>query len=142
MNKDTQHVRGFFFGGGGGVEPMIFLPPFSSRHSQAQYEQSPITTMVGYRFTSTLAFCLLCYTRLNRVLGFISPKHQLIRRHTSSLTAKKPKKKNFLIRFEEATYKQNLEEQCFQESSATQQCWQNATQYDSDVEQLFSKYFR
>lgn len=55
---------------------------------------------------------------------------------------KKPKKKNFLIRFEEATYKQNLEEQCFQESSATQQCWQNATQYDSDVEQLFSKYFR
>ncbi|KAL7536572.1 hypothetical protein ACHAXR_007245 [Thalassiosira sp. AJA248-18] len=51
---------------------------------------------------------------------------------------KKTKKKNFLIRFEEATYKQNLEEQCFRESKATEECWQNAAQYDSDVEQLFT----
>ncbi|KAL7549545.1 hypothetical protein ACHAWF_012817 [Thalassiosira exigua] len=51
---------------------------------------------------------------------------------------RKRKKKNFLVRFEEATYKQNLEAQCFQESRATEQCWQNAAQYDSEVEQLFT----
>ena len=51
---------------------------------------------------------------------------------------KKTRKRNILIRFEEATYKQNLEAQCFQESKTTQQCWQNAAQYDSEVEQLFT----
>ena len=51
---------------------------------------------------------------------------------------KTKKKKNFLIRFEEATYKQNLEEQCFRESRTTEECWQNAAKYDSDVEQLFT----
>ena len=54
------------------------------------------------------------------------------------IKVKKSKKKNFLIRFEEATYKQNLEEQCFKESVTTKQCWQNAAQYDSDVEHLFT----
>jgi len=51
---------------------------------------------------------------------------------------KEPKRKNFLIRFEEATYKQNLEEQCFRESKTTEACWQNAAKYDCEVEQLFT----
>lgn len=51
---------------------------------------------------------------------------------------KSKKKKTFLVKFEEATYKQNLEEQCFQESAETQQCWENAEIYDSKVEQLFT----
>ena len=50
----------------------------------------------------------------------------------------KQKKKNFLVRFEEATYKQNLEKQCFDESKTTEEIWANAATYDSDVEQLFT----
>ena len=52
--------------------------------------------------------------------------------------SKKQKKKNFLVRFEEATYKQNLEKQCFDESKTTEEIWANAATYDSDVEQLFT----
>ena len=52
--------------------------------------------------------------------------------------SKKTKKKNFLVRFEEATYKQNLEKQCFDESKTTEEIWANAATYDSDVEQLFT----
>lgn len=51
---------------------------------------------------------------------------------------KRTKMKSFLVRFEEATYKQNLEEQCFQESEGTAACWQSAAVYDSEVEQLFT----
>ena len=50
----------------------------------------------------------------------------------------KQKKKNFLVRFEEATYKQNLEKQCFDERKTTEEIWANAATYDSDVEQLFT----
>lgn len=48
------------------------------------------------------------------------------------------KKKNFLVRFEEATYKQDLEEQAFQESRETQECWQGAATYDAEVEELYT----
>ncbi len=57
---------------------------------------------------------------------------------TPSAEEKSKKRKTFLVKFEEATYKQNLEEQCFQESAETQQCWENAEIYDSKVEQLFT----
>ena len=56
---------------------------------------------------------------------------------THTRIAKKATKKNVLIRFEEATYKQDLQEQCFQDET-TQQCWENAAKYDVDAEQLFS----
>lgn len=55
-----------------------------------------------------------------------------------SIKPKKKKKKSFLVRFEEATYKQNLEEQAMDESKTTQAIWANSNQYDSDVEQLFT----
>ena len=55
-----------------------------------------------------------------------------------SIKPKKKKKKSFLVRFEEATYKQNLEEQAMDESKTTQAIWSNSNQYDSDVEQLFT----
>eukprot|EP00804_Cyclotella_cryptica_P019371 CCRYP_018958-RB/>CCRYP_018958-RB protein AED:0.07 eAED:0.07 QI:696/1/1/1/0.66/0.57/7/104/562 len=48
------------------------------------------------------------------------------------------KKKNFLVRFEEATYKQDLEQQAFQESKETQECWQGAATYDAEVEELYT----
>jgi len=51
---------------------------------------------------------------------------------------KKKKKKNILVRFEEATYKQNLAEQAMDESKTTEAIWSNAAQYDSDVEHLFT----
>ena len=51
---------------------------------------------------------------------------------------KKAKKSRILVRFAEATFRQNLEEQSFQESRATQAIWQNSSQYDSDVEHLFT----
>jgi len=53
-------------------------------------------------------------------------------------TKKKRKKKNILVRFEEATYKQNLAEQAMDESKTTEAIWSNAAQYDSDVEHLFT----
>ena len=52
--------------------------------------------------------------------------------------AEQQKKKNFLVRFEEATYKQDLEEQAFQESNETQECWQGAATYDAEVEELYT----
>ena len=55
-----------------------------------------------------------------------------------SIKPKNKKKKSFLVRFEEATYKQNLEEQAMDESKTTQAIWANSNQYDSDVEQLFT----
>lgn len=51
---------------------------------------------------------------------------------------KQKKKKNILIRFEEATFKQDLQEQAFQESKDTQQCWQTAETYDTEVEELYT----
>lgn len=51
---------------------------------------------------------------------------------------KKQKKKNILIRFEEATFKQDLEEQAFQESQDTKDCWQAAETYDTEVEELYT----
>lgn len=51
---------------------------------------------------------------------------------------KKKKKKNILIRFEEATFKQDLQEQAFQESKDTQECWQAAETYDAEVEALYT----
>ena len=48
------------------------------------------------------------------------------------------KKKNILVRFEEATFKQDLEEQAFEESKDTHECWQAAETYDSEVEQLYT----
>jgi hypothetical protein len=53
-------------------------------------------------------------------------------------TKRRHMKKNILIRFEEATFKQNLEEQAFQESKDTQQCWQAAETYDAEVEELYT----
>ncbi|KAL3791390.1 hypothetical protein ACHAWO_005014 [Cyclotella atomus] len=53
-------------------------------------------------------------------------------------TKRRRMKKNILIRFEEATFKQNLEEQAFQESKDTQQCWQAAETYDAEVEELYT----
>jgi len=47
-------------------------------------------------------------------------------------------KKRILVRFAEATFRQNLEEQSFQESSTTEEIWRNSSQYDSDVEHLFT----
>ncbi|KAL7469741.1 hypothetical protein ACHAXS_009994 [Conticribra weissflogii] len=47
-------------------------------------------------------------------------------------------KKTFKERFAEATYKQNLEQQSFDESKRAKECWENAESYDSDVEQLFT----
>ena len=57
---------------------------------------------------------------------------------TINISEKKTKKKNLLVKFEEATYKQNLQDQCFQENKKTQECWENATIYDTEVEQLFT----
>ncbi len=47
-------------------------------------------------------------------------------------------KKTYKERFAEATYKQNLEQQSFDESKRAKECWDNAASYDSDVEQLFT----
>ncbi|KAL7451488.1 hypothetical protein ACHAWC_003318 [Mediolabrus comicus] len=46
---------------------------------------------------------------------------------------KKKKTKRILVKFAEATFRQNLEEQSFQERSETQQLWNNSAQYDADV---------
>lgn len=54
------------------------------------------------------------------------------------LKQSKKKKKNILVRFEEATFKQDLEEQAFEESKDTHDCWQAAETYDSEVEQLYT----
>lgn len=51
---------------------------------------------------------------------------------------RKQKKRNILIRFEEATFKQDLEEQAFQESKDTKECWQSAETYDAEVEELYT----
>jgi sodium-dependent phosphate transporter len=63
---------------------------------------------------------------------------QLIAEEASSVTRRKPKKKRILVRFAEATFRQNLEEQSFQESRTTEELWRNSSQYDSDVEHLFT----
>jgi len=59
-------------------------------------------------------------------------------RHKPKKPQRKKKKKNILVRFEEATYKQNLAEQAMDESKTTEAIWSNAAQYDSDVEHLFT----
>jgi phosphate/sulfate permease len=51
---------------------------------------------------------------------------------------KKKTTKRILVKFAEATFRQNLEEQSFQERSETQQLWNNSAQYDADVEHLFT----
>lgn len=63
---------------------------------------------------------------------------QLIAEDSAPVQRRKAKKSRILVRFAEATFRQNLEEQSFQESRATQQIWQNSSQYDSDVEHLFT----
>jgi len=63
---------------------------------------------------------------------------QLIVEETTTVKRRKAKKSRILVRFAEATFRQNLEEQSFQESRATQEIWQNSSQYDSDVEHLFT----
>ncbi|KAL7492641.1 hypothetical protein ACHAWT_002570 [Skeletonema menzelii] len=63
---------------------------------------------------------------------------QLIAEESTPIKRKKAKKSRILVRFAEATFRQNLEEQSFQESRATQEIWQNSSQYDSDVEHLFT----
>mmetsp|Transcript_13414 Transcript_13414/g.20889 ORF Transcript_13414/g.20889 Transcript_13414/m.20889 type:complete len:580 (+) Transcript_13414:48-1787(+) len=63
---------------------------------------------------------------------------QLIVEETTTVKRRKAKKSRILVRFAEATFRQNLEEQSFQESRATQEIWQNSSQYDSEVEHLFT----
>lgn len=63
---------------------------------------------------------------------------QLIAEETITVKRRKAKKSRILVRFAEATFRQNLEEQSFQESRTTQEIWQNSSQYDSDVEHLFT----
>ena len=40
--------------------------------------------------------------------------------------------------FKKATFDQDLEKQSFHESERTRECWENASKYDSEVEQLFT----
>ena len=63
---------------------------------------------------------------------------QLIAEDATKVKTRKAKKKRIMVRFAEATFQQNLQEQSFQESKATQEIWQNSSQYDSDVEQMFT----
>eukprot|EP01082_Thalassiosira_pseudonana_P008335 g7631.t1 g7631 contig24:1119825-1122050(-) len=51
--------------------------------------------------------------------------------------SKKHKKKKILVRFAEATYRQDLEQQCFQDK-ATKDVWEHAEQYDEEVEQMYT----
>jgi sodium-dependent phosphate transporter len=62
---------------------------------------------------------------------------QLIAEEAPSVKRRK-KTKRILVRFAEATFRQNLEEQSFQESRETEEIWRNSSQYNADVEHLFS----
>lgn len=62
---------------------------------------------------------------------------QLIAEEAPSVKRRR-KTKRILVRFAEATFRQNLEEQSFQESRETEEIWRNSSQYNADVEHLFS----
>ena len=100
--------------------------------NRAEHDPETGTTSVNLTLDQSLTSVKLT---IDEMMG---PDGDILPEPDKSTERKTKKRKTFFVKFEEATYKQNLEEQCFQESPETQKNWENAAVYDSELEQLFT----